>query len=341
MKTERHIPEIVLVTGAAGFIGLHLTRALLDRGSRVIALDNYRTGSRSALAGLVAGYPTAQSLVIEHDITEPLPGGMICDKIVNLACPASPKHYALDPLDTLWASVLGTVHLLDLARDLGGVPLLQASTSEVYGDPVLSPQSEDLPGLVDTMNERACYFEGKRTAEVLCDLYRQIRSQGVSTRIARIFNSYGPGMLPDDGRVVSSFACQALAGQPLTVYGTGSQTRSLCHVSDTVRGLLAMVDYEGEIDYPVNIGNPDEITIKDLALEISALVAPGREPMIQYGPLPNGEPTRRRPDIARAVSILGWKPAIPRRAGLAQTVEWFRALRAEPMPVPTLTVVGE
>ena len=341
MSAERRTSETVLVTGAAGFIGLHLTRALLDRGSRVIAIDNYRTGSRAGLAGLVAGYPSTQSLVIEHDITEPLPDWMICDKIVNLACPASPKHYGRDPLDTLWASVLGSVHLLDLALDLGGIPLLQASTSEVYGDPILSPQSEDLPGLVDTMNERACYFEGKRTAEVLCDLYRQLRPQGVSTRIARIFNSYGPGMLPDDGRVVSSFICQALAGQPLTVYGDGSHTRSLCHVSDTVRGLLAMVDYEGEIDYPVNIGNPDEITIKDLALEISALVAPGREPLIQYGPLPNGEPTRRCPDIARAVSVLGWKPAIPRSAGLAQTVEWFRALRSEPIPVPTLTVVGE
>ena len=341
MSAERRTSEIVLVTGAAGFIGLHLTRALLDRGSRVIAIDNYRTGSRAALAGLVAGYPSTQSLVIEHDIIEPLPGGVTCDKIVNLACPASPKHYGLDPLDTLWASVLGSVHLLDLARDLGGIPLLQASTSEVYGDPILSPQSEDLPGLVDTMNERACYFEGKRTAEVLCDLYRQLRPHGVSTRIARIFNSYGPGMLPDDGRVVSSFICQALAGQPMTIYGDGSQTRSLCHVSDTVRGLLALVDHQDTIDYPVNIGNPDEITIKDLALEISALVAPGREPLIQYGPLPNGEPTRRCPDIARAVSVLGWKPTILRAEGLAQTVEWFRALSSEPIPLPVLSSAGE
>jgi UDP-glucuronate decarboxylase len=268
--------------------------------------------------------------MIEQDISEPGLQNMNCDKILNLACLASPKYYQRYPLDTLRTSLVGTSNLLKVARVLE-VPFLQASTSEVYGDPQDSPQIETLPGYVDSMSNRACYVEGKRAVETLCMLYQQ--ELNVSTRIARIFNSYGPGMLPNDGRVVSTFICQALAQRPLTVHGHGDQTRSLCYVSDTVRGLLAMIDYSGSLDYPINIGNPEEITIIELAQEISQLINPGCFLDIDYWPLPPHEPMRRCPDICRATSILGWAPNVHRAEGLQRTIEWFRMENPQPLPV--------
>jgi len=315
--------ETVLVTGAAGFLGGRICWELLSRGSRVIAVDNYSTGSQTTLIALRYSKFSDRIQVIEHDITDPGLDRLVprCDKIINLACPASPVQYRLNPLGTLAASSVGVMNLLDLAL-INRATFLQASTSEVYGDPLRCPQVETDPGYVDSMCDRACYVEGKRSAEVAVTLYRE--RCGVSTRIARIFNSYGPGMSPDDGRVVSTFIRQALDEEPLSVHGNGEQTRSLCFISDTVRGLLSMADYPCAITHPINVGNPDEVKIIDLAAEIWQMIHPGTVPEIDYLPASEQDPRRRLPDIRRANEVLGWDPVISRDEGLRWTIDWFR-----------------
>ena len=332
---EQNTPETVLVAGAAGFIGLHLCRALLDRGSRVVALDNFSTGDREALTRLAQESTTNGSRglsIAEQDISGPQGVGHAVDAIVNLACPASPVSYRRLPLETFEASVSGVRNLLAWAR-VHGAKFLQASTSEVYGDPFITPQVETYPGYVDSMSDRACYVEGKRSAETLINIYRQ--QFNVDTRIARIFNSYGPGMSADDGRVVSTFIGQVLADLPMTVHGTGSQTRSLCYVSDTVAGLLAMLDHPGPLGYPINIGNPDEISVINLAHEISQMINPGKFPQIHHVSRSYGDPCRRCPDVSAAQVLIGWEPVVPRADGLSKTVDWMFHTRSIP-PVSDL-----
>ena len=312
----KHYTERTLITGGAGFIGSHLCARLVRDGCDVICLDNLFTGSKANIAPLL-GAPNFE--FIRHDVTEPL--RLEVDRIFNLACPASPVHYKHDPVQTVKTSVHGAINMLDLARRCGA-RILQASTSEVYGDPLTHPQAEDDWGNVNPIGPRACYDEGKRCAETLFFDYH--RQYGVDIRVARIFNTYGPHMHASDGRVVSNFIVQALLGRPLTIAGDGSQTRSFCYVDDLVDGLLAYMTLEDAPPGPVNFGNPQETAIAELAETIVRLCGSGSSTV--FVPLQEDDPVRRRPDISRAARLLGWSPDTGLEAGLAETVAWFREL---------------
>jgi UDP-glucuronate decarboxylase len=307
----------VLVTGGAGFIGSHLCERLLARGDEVLCVDNYFTSRRQNIMHL---FDRRMFEFMRHDITWPL--YVEVDQIYNLACPASPVHYQFDPVQTTKTNVHGAINMLGLAKRLR-VRILQASTSEVYGDPAEHPQRETYWGNVNPIGPRACYDEGKRCAETLFfDYYRQHKLQ---IRVIRIFNTFGPRMHPNDGRVVSNFIVQALKGEPITLYGTGNQTRSFCYVDDLVTGMIAMMDQD-ELVGPVNLGNPGEFTILELATMIKELT--GSKSEIVFQPLPQDDPVRRRPDIAIAMEKLGWEPKVPLREGLTRTVAYFRELLA-------------
>ncbi|MDJ0800440.1 MAG: SDR family oxidoreductase [Calothrix sp. MO_167.B12] len=302
----------ILVTGGAGFIGSHLIDRLINEGHEVLCLDNFYTGHKRNILKWMS-HPYFE--LIRHDITEPI--RLEVDQIYHLACPASPVHYQHNPVKTVKTNVMGTLNMLGLAKRVKARFLL-ASTSEVYGDPEVHPQSEEYRGSVNPIGLRSCYDEGKRIAETLSfDYYRQNK---VDIRVARIFNTYGPRMLEHDGRVVSNFVFQALRGIPLTVYGDGSQTRSFCYVSDLVDGLMRLMN--GEYVGPVNLGNPDEYTILELAQAVQNLVNPDAQ--IQFEPLPSDDPRRRRPDISKAKTLLNWEPSVPLQEGLKLTVEDFR-----------------
>jgi UDP-glucuronate decarboxylase len=306
-----------LVTGGAGFIGSHLCEALLARGQRVVCLDNFQTGSRQNIAALLAN---RRFSLVEHDVTEPLPNDLACDAIYNLAAAASPAQYQRDPIHTMKTSVLGALHLLDLARRCEA-RILQASTSEVYGDPELHPQPEDYWGHVNPIGPRACYDEGKRAAETLFfDHYRLFR---VPIKVARIFNTYGPRMQFEDGRIVSNFIYQALRGEPLTVYGDGAQTRAFCYVDDMVRALVAFMESPDDVTGPVNLGNPDEQSVLSVARLVLRLT--GSHSPIDFQPLPTDDPKRRRPQIERASSLLDWRPTITLADGVRRTIGDFAA----------------
>ena len=304
----------ILVTGGAGFIGSHLCERLLNEGNEVIALDNFFTGRRENIVHLLGNH---QFELIRHDVTEPIL--LEVDQIYNLACPASPVHYQYNPVKTVKTSVMGAINMLGLAKRVKA-RIFQASTSEVYGDPEVHPQTEDYWGNVNPIGLRSCYDEGKRIAETLfMDYHRQ---NGVDTRIVRIFNTYGPKMLENDGRVVSNFIVQALRGEDLTIYGTGNQTRSFCYVDDLVEGFIRLMNAEGEdIHLPVNIGNPGEFTMNELAAEVGKAI--GREIKITYLPLPQDDPKQRQPNIERARELLNWSPTIPLAEGLRKTVDYF------------------
>ncbi len=303
----------ILVTGGAGFIGSHLIDRLMEDGHEVLCLDNFYTGhKRNILRWLDSPYFE----LIRHDITEPI--RLEADRIYHLACPASPVHYQYNPVKTVKTNVIGTLNMLGLAKRVKARILL-ASTSEVYGDPEIHPQPESYRGNVNPIGLRSCYDEGKRIAETLCFDYQ--RMHGVEIRVVRIFNTYGTRMLENDGRVVSNLVVQALRGQPLTIYGDGSQTRSFCYVSDLVEGLIRMMENEEHVG-PVNLGNPDEYTILELAKAVQAAVGSGVE--IEFKPLPQDDPRRRQPDITKAKTWLGWEPTVPLQQGLQFTVDDFR-----------------
>ncbi len=305
----------ILVTGGAGFIGSHLCERLLSEGNEVICLDNFFTGRKQNIAHLL---DDKRFELVRHDVTEPIL--LEVDQIYNLACPASPVHYQYNPVKTVKTSVMGMINMLGMAKRVRA-RILQASTSEVYGDPLIHPQTEDYFGNVNPIGLRSCYDEGKRVAETLMMDYN--RQNGVDTRIVRIFNTYGERMLENDGRVVSNFVVQALRGQELTVYGDGSQTRSFCYVSDLVDGIIRLMNAEADdIHLPVNIGNPGEFTMNELANEVGKCV--GREIKIKYLPLPQDDPKQRQPNIERAKSLLGWEPKVPLADGLKKTVDYFR-----------------
>ncbi|MBV8857722.1 MAG: SDR family oxidoreductase [Acidobacteria bacterium] len=309
----------ILVTGGAGFIGSHLCERLLAGGHDVICLDNFFTGRRENVYHLM---DSKRFDLVRHDIIEPIL--LEVDQIYNLACPASPVHYQYNPVKTVKTNVLGTINMLGLAKRVRA-RILQASTSEVYGDPEIHPQTEDYWGSVNCIGVRSCYDEGKRLAETLMmDYHRQNK---VDTRIIRIFNTYGPRMLEHDGRVVSNFIVQALRGEELTIYGTGEQTRSFCYVDDLVEGMIRLMNVEGgaadgvDVHQPVNVGNPGEFTMRQLAEEVGR--ASGIEVKVAYRPLPQDDPRQRKPDITRAQKLLGWEPTIPLKDGLKRTVEYF------------------
>jgi len=311
----------ILVTGGAGFIGSHLCERLLDEGHDVLCLDNFFTGRRANIIKLMDNHHFE---LIRHDVIEPIL--LEVDQIYNLACPASPIHYQYNPVKTVKTSVMGMINMLGLAKRVHA-RILQASTSEVYGDPLIHPQREEYWGNVNPIGLRSCYDEGKRIAETLMmDYHRQNR---VDTRIARIFNTYGPRMLEDDGRVVSNLIVQALRGKPLTLYGSGEQTRSFCYVDDLVEALMRLMNAE-DVHEPVNLGNPGEFTIKQLADEVLKLCE--SESKIEYLPLPEDDPKQRQPDISRAQTLLGWNPTIPLREGLTKTVEYFRDVVGQETP---------
>jgi UDP-glucuronate decarboxylase len=303
-----------LVTGGAGFIGSHLCGRLLGMGHDVLAADNFYSSDRRNVTGLLAN-PGFE--LIRHDVTFPL--YVEVDEIYHLACPASPVYYQRDPVQTTKTCVHGSINMLGLAKRLGA-PILLASTSEVYGDPAVHPQPESYWGNVNPAGVRSCYDEGKRAAETLFFDYH--RQHALAIKVARIFNTYGPNMQPDDGRVVSNFIVQALTGQPLTVFGDGSQTRSFCYIDDMIDGLISLMNSPREVTGPVNLGNPGEFTMTELARQVMALTGSDRE--LQHLPLPADDPVRRQPDISRAREVLGWQPAVPLSEGLARTVEYFR-----------------
>ena len=303
----------VLVTGGAGFIGSHLCEKLLAQGHQVLCVDNYFTGTRDNIAHLLQ-HPQFEAM--RHDVTFPL--YVEVDEIYNLACPASPVHYQFDPVQTTKTSISGALNMLGLAKRVKA-KVLQASTSEVYGDPEVHPQTEDYRGSVNPLGPRACYDEGKRCAETLFFDYR--RQHNVRIKVARIFNTYGPRMHPNDGRVVSNFIVQSLQGQPVTIYGEGTQTRSFCFVDDLVDGLMRLMDTPDEVTGPVNLGNPHEITVRELAERVLALCGDGAQ--LEKRPLPQDDPTRRCPDISLAKRLLGWEPKVPLEEGLRRTVAYF------------------
>jgi UDP-glucuronate decarboxylase len=306
----------ILVTGGAGFIGSHLCEKLLEQGHSVLCLDNFFTGSRKNVEHLLKN---PDFKIIEHDVTEPFDAAV--DQIYNLACPASPIHYQRDPIKTVKTSTVGMVNMLELALK-NKASILQASTSEVYGDPEIHPQTESYWGNVNPVGIRSCYDEGKRVAETLCMDYN--RERKVPVKIARIFNTYGPRMQENDGRVVSNFIVEALAGKPITIYGLGEQTRSFAYVSDTVSGLVKLME-SADFTGPVNIGNPVENSIKELAEKIIFLT--GSKSEIVSAPLPKDDPKRRRPDISLAKRVLGWEPSISLDEGLKMTIEYFKVGR--------------
>lgn len=305
--------HVNLVTGGAGFIGSHLCQRLLDRGEEVLCLDNFFTGTKANIDHLMR-HPRFE--LIRHDVTEPI--RIEADRIYNLACPASPVHYQYNAIKTIKTNVLGALNMLGLAKRTRA-RILQASTSEVYGDPTVHPQPESYWGNVNPIGLRSCYDEGKRVAETLCFDYH--RQNQVDVRVVRIFNTYGPRMQIDDGRVVSNFIVQALRGKPITVYGDGRQTRSFCYVTDLVEGLIRMMDCEG-FTGPVNLGNPGEFTIRELADIVLDMT--GSKSLIEHKPLPADDPSQRRPDITLATEKLGWKPAISLREGLKSTIDYFK-----------------
>jgi len=306
----------ILVTGGSGFIGSHLCARLLDGGAEVLCVDNFYTGRRQNIEKLLAN-PRFE--VMRHDITHPL--YVEVDAIFNLACPASPFHYQFDPVQTLKTSVHGSINMLGLAKRTKA-KILQASTSEVYGDPTVHPQPESYWGNVNPLGPRACYDEGKRAAETLFFDYQ--RQHGVRVKVARIFNTYGPNMQPNDGRVVSNFIVQALSGKPITIYGDGNQTRSFCYVDDLVSGLMSLMDTDDGFSGPVNLGNPDEFTIRELAELV--LRQTGAKIPLEAKPLPADDPRQRQPDIALARRVLKWEPAVKLEQGLEKTINYFRAI---------------
>ena len=307
--------QTILVTGGAGFVGSHLCDRLVEQGNDVICLDNFFTGDKRNIAHL---FGRSNFELVRHDVTFPL--YVEVDQIYNLACPASPVHYQSDPVQTTKTSVHGAINMLGLAKRTGA-RILQASTSEVYGDPEVHPQTEDYWGRVNPVGTRACYDEGKRCAETLFfDYWRQHR---LEIKVARIFNTYGPRMHPDDGRVVSNFIVQALKGLPITIYGEGSQTRSFCYVDDLVEGLIGLMNSEAGITGPVNLGNPSEFTIRQLADKI--LAQTGSSSKFELKPLPEDDPQQRQPDISLAIKLLDWRPKVDLEAGLDTTIEYFRA----------------
>jgi UDP-glucuronate decarboxylase len=309
----------VLVTGGAGFLGSHLCEKLLAEGCDVLSVDNYFTGRKANIAHLL-GNPNFEAM--RHDIVSPL--YVEVDEVYNLACPASPVHYQFDPVQTTKTSVMGAITVLGLAKRLK-CKVLQASTSEVYGDPTVSPQSEEYRGNVNPLGPRACYDEGKRCAETL--FFDYIRQHQVRGKVARIFNTYGPRMHPNDGRVVSNFIVQALQGTDITLFGDGSQTRAFCYADDLIDGLVALMATPDAVTGPINLGNPQELTIRELAEQVIALT--GSRSRIVHKPLPVDDPLQRCPDISRARQVLRWEPKVPLRHGLLRTITYFDQLLSE------------
>ena len=311
---DYHFNKRILVTGGAGFLGSHLCEALLKQGHEVICVDNFFTGRRGNIAHL---FSSPNFELLRHDITFPL--FVEVDEIYNLACPASPPHYQHDPVQTTKTSVIGAINMLGLAKRTGA-KIFQASTSEVYGDPDIHPQPESYWGRVNPIGPRSCYDEGKRCAETLFfDYYRQ---NNVRIKVVRIFNTYGPHMHPNDGRVVSNFIMQALRNDPITIYGTGEQTRSFCYVSDLINGFLKLMDSSDEITGPINIGNPGEFTMLELAETIIKLT--GSKSELVFKPLPSDDPKQRQPNITKAKEKLGWEPTISLFEGLKPTIKYFK-----------------
>lgn len=315
MQDKKHIS---VVAGGAGFIGSNLCRRLLHDGRHVVCIDNLSTGCFDNIRSMVGD----DFEFIRHDITEPLPFSLHADEIYNLACPASPTHYQKDAIHTTKTAVIGTINMLELAR-ANGCPILQSSTSEVYGNPEVHPQTEDYCGYVNPVGVRSCYDEGKRCAESLCMDYH--RQYGVNVKIVRIFNTYGPGMAADDGRVVSNFITQALSGLPITIYGDGSQTRSFMYIDDLIEALVRMTETAKDVTGPVNLGNPDERSVNELAEMVIKLT--GSHSQLIHTPLPKDDPCRRCPDISNATRILdGWMPKIGIVEGLEKTIDYFRTI---------------
>ncbi|MBI1777875.1 MAG: SDR family oxidoreductase [Proteobacteria bacterium] len=311
-----HYRKRVLVTGGAGFLGSHLCERLVAEGHDVLCIDNYFTGTKDNIAPLMR---TPYFEVMRHDVTFPL--YVEVDEIFNLACPASPIHYQHDPVQTTKTSVHGAINMLGLAKRVKA-KIMQASTSEVYGDPIVHPQTEDYRGNVNTIGPRACYDEGKRCAETLFfDYFRQHR---LRIKVARIFNTYGPRMHPNDGRVVSNFVIQALRGQPITVYGDGKQTRAFCYVDDLIEAFLRLMATEDDFTGPINLGNPVEVPVLDLAERIIKLTK--SKSKVVFKPLPQDDPVQRCPDIGLARKILSWEPKVPLEEGLGRTIEYFRGM---------------
>jgi len=311
-----HRQKRILVTGGAGFLGSHLCDRLVTEGHEVICLDNFFSGSKRNIEHLLG---KSNFELMRHDVTFPL--YVEVDQIYNMACPASPIHYQRDPVQTTKTSVHGAINMLGLAKRTGA-SILQASTSEVYGDPEVHPQTEDYWGNVNPIGIRSCYDEGKRCAETLFFDYR--RQHNTKIKVARIFNTYGPKMLPNDGRVVSNFIVQALAGKDITIYGDGNQSRSFCYVDDLVEGLIKLMNSKDELTGPVNLGNPGEFTIRELAEKVIKMV--GSNSKIIFEPLPEDDPIQRQPDISQAKAELGWEPGILLDEGLKPTIEYFRSL---------------
>lgn len=306
----------ILVTGGAGFLGSHLIDRLISQGHHVVCLDNFFTGSKDNIIHLLK-HPRFE--LLEHDIVDPLPADLKpFDQIYNLACPASPIHYQFNPIKTIQTSTVGMVQMLELALK-NNARILQASTSEIYGDPQVHPQPEEYWGNVNPVGIRSCYDEGKRVAETLCMDYH--RQKKVDVRIVRIFNTYGPRMHPQDGRVVSNFITQALAGESITIYGEGNQTRSFCYVDDLIDGIIRMMEND-QTTGPINLGNPTEMTVKELAETVVKLT--GSVSKVVYKPLPSDDPKQRQPDITKATTILGWKPTTDLTTGLKKTIEYFK-----------------
>jgi UDP-glucuronate decarboxylase len=315
IKTAKRI----LVSGGAGFLGSHLCERLLERGDEVLCVDNFFSSTRQNVAHLLDNH---RMELLRHDVTFPL--YVEVDEIFNLACPASPVHYQFDPVQTTKTSVIGAINMLGLAKRLK-VKILQASTSEIYGDPLVHPQTEEYWGNVNTIGRRSCYDEGKRCAETLFFDYR--RQHKIPIKVVRIFNTYGPRMHPNDGRVVSNFIVQALQGQDITIFGDGSQTRSFCYVDDLIDGMLRMMNTPPEVTGPINIGNPGEFTIRELAELVIELTASKSKLILE--PLPSDDPRQRRPDISKAKAVLGWEPKIQLREGLISTIAYFERMLSE------------
>ena len=306
----------ILVTGGAGFLGSHLTSKLLDQGNEVVCLDNFYTGSKQNILPLLE-HPNFE--LLRHDVTIPL--FIEVDEIFNLACPASPTHYQSNPVQTIKTNVHGAINLLGLAKRTGA-KILQASTSEVYGDPEVHPQREDYWGRVNPIGVRSCYDEGKRCAETLFFDYH--RQNNVQIKVARIFNTYGPKMHPQDGRVVSNFIVQALQGKMISIYGDGNQTRSFCFVDELIQGLISLMNSPDDVTGPINLGNPEEFTIAELADQVLKLT--GSESKLEYFPLPEDDPKQRKPDIGLAKELLGWTPKVSLQDGLIPTIRYFEEI---------------
>ncbi|MBR5626574.1 MAG: SDR family oxidoreductase [Thermoguttaceae bacterium] len=321
---RKHAKKII-VAGGAGFLGSHLCEYLVRRGDDVLCVDNFSTCQRSNIDFLL---PCSNFRVLEHDITDPFFES--ADEIYNLACPASPIHYQHDPIKTLKTSVLGSLNLLELAKQCSA-RILQASTSEVYGNPTVHPQPESYLGTVNTIGPRSCYDEGKRAAETAFMDYH--RTYGLEIRIARIFNTYGPRMHPYDGRVISNFIIQSFQNRPITIFGGGSQTRSFCYCTDLIEGLVRLMENPQRFTGPVNLGNPEEITILELGKVVQRCL--GKKNNFNFQPLPQDDPCRRRPDITLAQEILNWKPTISLETGLQSTIEWFRSINLNDFQSPT------